>query len=50
MTSYVPKALADFLELAMELFEPQGPQFGCIKPDVVPSGRLSTYAPAGGCM
>ncbi len=39
-TSYIPDGLTDFFELAMSLFEPYGPELGCIKPDVVPNERL----------
>ena len=41
--------LNGFLNAAMHLFEQNGPTLGCIKPDVVPTGRLQGYAPAGAC-
>ena len=47
--SHVPGALNGFLNAAMHLFEQNGPTLGCIKPDVVPTGRLQGYAPAGAC-
>ena len=46
---HVPAALNGFLNAAMHLFEQNGPTLGCIKPDVVPTGRLQGYAPAGAC-
>lgn len=52
-SAMVPAAVSTFLNLAMQLFEPSGPEFGCIKPDVVantgPTTRLQGFAPAGGC-
>ncbi|GAA0743789.1 hypothetical protein LRH25_06630 [Ideonella azotifigens] len=39
-TSKVPSALTKLLEVALALFEPDGPIIGCIKPDVVPDHRL----------
>ena len=39
-TSYIPDGLTGFFELALSLFEPYGPELGCIKPDVVPNERL----------
>ena len=48
-TAKIPGALTGFFEKAMLLFEPAGPIIGCIKPDVVPTGRLEGYAPAGDC-
>jgi hypothetical protein len=48
-TDYVPKGVSNLLEKAMLLFEPAGPILGCIKPDVVATDRLESYAPAGSC-
>ena len=48
-TAYIPRFIDTALEFAMELFEPKGPEFGCIKPDVVPTDRLVGYQPAAGC-
>lgn len=39
-TAHVPDVLSGFLEEAIGLFEPEGPEIGCIKPDVVPTHRL----------
>lgn len=43
-TAHIPGALTGFLEQAMDLFEPEGPKIGCIKPDVVPQHRLDGAA------
>ncbi|HEX5684669.1 MAG TPA: TadE family protein [Ideonella sp.] len=39
-TAYIPGILTGLLEEALDLFEPEGPKIGCIKPDVVPGHRL----------
>jgi hypothetical protein len=43
-SSYVPDALGGLLSEAIGLFEPEGPEIGCIKPDVVPTHRLDGAA------
>lgn len=48
-TSYIPDALSGFLELAIDLFEPEGPKLGCIKPDVVAGNRLEGAANNSRC-
>lgn len=48
-TSYIPDILSGFLEEAMDLFEPEGPKLGCIKPDVVASNRLDGAANNNRC-
>ncbi|MEK8046592.1 TadE family protein [Ideonella margarita] len=48
-TSKIPKALSGLLAAAIGLFEPHGPQLGCIKPDVVYNGRLDGAADNGKC-
>jgi hypothetical protein len=49
-TSYIPDVLSGFFELALSLFEPYGPELGCIKPDVVPNERLDGSADNSKCM
>lgn len=49
-TSYIPDVLSGFFEKALSLFEPYGPELGCIKPDVVPNGRLDGTADNSKCM
>lgn len=46
-SSMVPAGLSKLLEVALALFEPNGPIIGCIKPDVVPSHRLDGTADNG---
>ena len=47
---FIPQGLADVLEMAMQLFEPDGPEFGCMRPDPVASHRLEGNGNApGGC-
>ncbi|HJV70292.1 TadE/TadG family type IV pilus assembly protein [Ideonella sp.] len=46
----LPSGLRGGLSFIMGLFEPAGPELGCIKPDVVPNNRLSPYASPEGCM
>jgi hypothetical protein len=48
-TSKVPGILSGILEKALDLFEPEGPIIGCIKPDVVPSHRLDGAADNSQC-
>jgi hypothetical protein len=48
-TSYIPGFLDKVLEYALVLFEPKGPELGCIKPDVVPTDRLVGYQPGAAC-
>jgi hypothetical protein len=47
--SKLPTGLSGLMSAAFLLFEPSGPEFGCMKPDVVPGHRLEGYAPDGGC-
>ena len=49
-TSYIPDGLTSFFELALSLFEPYGPELGCIKPDVVPNQRLDGTADNSKCV
>ena len=49
LSTRVPGIVTNVIDVGMKLFEPHGPKFGCIKPDVVPNGSLEGYAPAGGC-
>lgn len=39
-TARIPPSLSSVLSMVMSLFEPEGPEFGCIRPDAVPNGRL----------
>lgn len=39
-TAMIPASLANVLSTVMTLFEPSGPEFGCIRPDAVPANRL----------
>lgn len=48
-TSMIPSFLSDFIELAISFFEPSGPEFGCIKPDVVAPDRLAPFSGTEGC-
>jgi hypothetical protein len=48
-TSYIPGFIDGVIDFAMMLFEPSGPEFGCIKPDVVPTDRLSGVQPWAAC-
>lgn len=48
-TSYIPGFIDTVIDFAMELFEPNGPEFGCIKPDVVPADRLNGVQPWAAC-
>lgn len=48
-TAHVPDILATVLEEALDLFEPEGPVIGCIKPDVVPGHRLDGGADNSKC-
>ncbi|MFO1340240.1 MAG: hypothetical protein U1F53_18770 [Burkholderiaceae bacterium] len=48
-TSKVPEVLSGILEKALDLFEPEGPIIGCIKPDVVPNHRLDGAADNSKC-
>jgi hypothetical protein len=48
-TAYVPDILAGLFEEALDLFEPEGPIIGCIKPDVVPGHRLDGAADNSKC-
>jgi hypothetical protein len=48
--SHLPSGINTVLGWVMRLFEPEGPQLGCVKPDVVPNGRLDGYAPPGPCL
>jgi len=40
LAGYVPKGINDILDVALWLFEPTGPDFGCIQPDITPAFRL----------
>jgi hypothetical protein len=48
-SSLVPEWLNEFLDLSISFFEPEGPQFGCIKPDIVAADRLEPYSGSQGC-
>jgi TadE-like protein len=48
-TAYVPDILTGFFEEALDLFEPEGPIIGCIKPDVVAGNRLDGAADNSKC-
>jgi len=48
-TRMIPPQVNRVVDAAFSLFEPSAPIFGCIKPDVVPSGRLDRAVPAQGC-
>ncbi len=48
-TSKIPAILDSVLAVTVSLFEPRGPELGCIKPDVVPTGRLVGYQPVAAC-
>lgn len=41
-STVLPGVVDQAISLAMSLFEPEGPKFGCIKPDVVASGGASS--------
>ena len=49
-TSYLPGMLTGFIEKAIGLFEDEGPQLGCIKPDVIYASRLEGAGSAGTCV
>lgn len=50
----LPAVVSDVISLAMSLFEPEGPKFGCIKPDVVATApstsRLDGAPNNSGCV
>lgn len=46
----IPGFLKGFLGEALGLFEPTGPEIGCIKPDVVPTHRLEGAPNNGKCL
>jgi len=48
-TSKIPGILTGILEEALDLFEPEGPKIGCIKPDVVANNRLDGAANNSAC-
>ncbi|MEK8031086.1 hypothetical protein AACH06_09695 [Ideonella sp. DXS29W] len=48
--SKIPSGLNTALDWVFFLFEPYGPELGCIKPDVVPTRRLDGTQNAGGCL
>lgn len=49
-SSLVPSFVTDIIDVAIGLFEDSGgPQFGCIKPDVVAPDRLEPFSGTEGC-
>lgn len=49
-SSLVPSFITDIVDIAIGLFEDSGgPQFGCIKPDVVAPDRLEPFSGTEGC-
>ncbi|HSI48225.1 MAG TPA: TadE family protein [Ideonella sp.] len=46
----IPSGVNTVLGWVMVLFEPYGPELGCIKPDVVPNRRLDGAHSTGNCM
>lgn len=49
-SSMVPSFITDIIDVAIGLFEDSGgPQFGCIKPDVVAPDRLEPFSGTEGC-
>jgi hypothetical protein len=48
-TRRVPAAVNRVVDTAFSLFERTAPIFGCIKPDVVPVGRLDRAVPSHAC-
>lgn len=48
--SRIPPGLNTALNWVFMLFEPYGPELGCIKPDVVPNRRLDGAQSAGSCL
>jgi hypothetical protein len=48
-TTYIPGIVDSVLDFAIDLFEDNSPQFGCIKPDVVPADRLNGVQPWADC-
>ena len=48
--SRIPSGINTVLDWVFFLFEPYGPELGCIKPDVVPTRRLDGSQSAGDCM
>ena len=48
-SSKIPSALTGILSKVLGLFEPRGPEIGCIKPDVVYPSRLQGYADNSRC-
>jgi hypothetical protein len=49
LANYVPTEVNTVLDVVMWLFEPTGPDLGCIKPDVTPTFRLKGSAGGQGC-
>jgi hypothetical protein len=48
-TTRMPAVINRVVAAVFSAFEPSAPVFGCIKPDVVPTGRLDRAVPAQGC-
>ena len=45
----LPDWAGDFIEFVVSFFEPYGPEFGCIKPDIVATDRLDPFVGNGAC-
>lgn len=48
-SSMLPGWASGFIEFVVSFFEPWGPEFGCIKPDIVAPDRLDPFVGNGDC-